>query len=309
MSDYIVVVGSMNCDIIFQQTRLPVHGETFQADTVSIVPGGKGANQAVQAAKLGMKTYMIAKVGDDSFGAFLRQELEGYGVEASNVMVGTETTGIAAVHTLPDGVYYSTVAPGTNFELTLDEVEKRKGLISGAKVVILQNEITQEVTYEVIRMAAKAGAYIVYNAAPAVEISEEILAMTDCLIVNEAEATCYVGSQIDSPESAVAQYPKLLEKVKDILIITLGKNGSLLCTRNGTIHYLTDTTIKAVETTGSGDSYVGAFAFMKAKGADDDEACRFASMVSQYTITKVGGQPSMPAWEEIKDCWKGNIIR
>ena len=303
MSDYVVIVGSMNCDVIYLQDRLPVRGETFQASEARVVPGGKGANQAVQAAKLGIKTYMVSKVGRDCFGRFLKEELASYGADASNVFDGCGTTGIAAVHTLPDGVYFSTVAPGTNFELTIDEICSLRELICGAKVVIVQNEVTPEVTYEVIRMASESDVYVVYNAAPARDVPAEILAKTDCLIVNEAEASFYLGSEIDSVESAKTKCPPLLEKVKDILIITLGKNGSLLCSREGCVHYPADDTIKAVETTGSGDSYVGAFAYMKAFGADNDTACRFASLVSQYTITKVGGQPSMPTFADVEEQW------
>ena len=303
MSDYVVVVGSMNCDVIYLQERLPVRGETFQAFEAKVVPGGKGANQAVQAAKLGIKTYMVSKVGNDYFGRFLKAELANYGADDSNVFAGCGMTGIAAVHTLPDGVYFSTVAPGANFELTVEEIHSLKDLIRGAKAVIVQNEVTPEATYEVIRIAAESNVYVVYNAAPAKDVPLEILAKTDCLIVNEAEASFYLGSEINSVESAKAKCSQLLQKVKDILIITLGKNGSLLCSREGCTHYPADDTIKAVETTGSGDSYVGAFAYMKALGADNDTACRFASLVSQYTITKVGGQPSMPTLADVEAQW------
>lgn len=301
---YVVVVGSMNCDVIYMQERLPQKGETFFAKSASIVAGGKGANQAVQAAKLGIKTYMVAKMGADIFGELLRSELRGYGVDDTYVLTGKGMTGIAAVLTMPDGVYYSTVAPGTNMELTLDEVKVLRELICNASVVILQNEITQAVTEQVIRMAHEAGVYIVYNAAPAKAVSNECLAMVDCLVVNEIEASYYLGKTIDSVKAAKENYLRLLSKTGGTLVITLGSKGSLLCKAENCTYYPANETIKAVETTGSGDSYVGAYAFMKANGNSDEEACRLASLVSQNTVTKVGGQPSMPYWAEIEEQWE-----
>lgn len=295
---YIVVVGSMNCDVIFLQERLPLLGETFLAKSATVASGGKGANQAVQAAKLGAKTYMVAKVGNDNFGAFLSDTLAGYGVDTTYIMKSNAMTGIAAVNTLPDGVYHSTVAPGSNMEITVSDVLGLEKLIAGAAAVILQMEIPMEVNERIIRVASEAGVYIVLNAAPAAPIPEETLKLVDCLIVNESEASYYLGVTINSLESARKSYPGLLSRVKTTLIITLGAGGSLLCTRQGSIHFPVQQTVSAVDTTGSGDSYIGAFTFLKTKGAADREACAFASLVSQYTVSQVGGQVSMPSMKE-----------
>lgn len=298
---YIVVVGSMNCDVIFLQERLPLLGETFLAQSATVASGGKGANQAVQAAKLGAKTYMVAKVGNDNFGSFLSDTLAGYGVDTTYVMKSDAMTGIAAVNTLPSGVYHSTVAPGSNMEITVSEIDQRKDLIAGAAAVILQMEIPTKVNERIIQIASEAGVYIVLNAAPAVPISESILKLVDCLVVNESEASYYLGTPINSLESALANYPLLLSKVKTTLIITLGAMGSLLCTKQGTVHYSVHQGVTALDTTGSGDSYIGAFTFLKTEGASDQEACAFASGVSQYTVSRVGGQVSMPGLKEVAD--------
>lgn len=301
---YAVVVGSMNCDIIYLQDRLPSKGETLLARSASVTPGGKGANQAVQCAKLGIPTYMVAKTGSDDFGVFLRNELKGYGVDTSNIFVGEKMSGIAAVLTMTDGVYYSTVAPGSNYEITVQEIESIRSLIENATVAIFQNEITSEATERAMEIAHNKGVYIVYNAAPAKLIPEQCLSWVDCLIVNESEASFYLGKTINSVESAIQNYRPLLDRINGSLVITLGRHGSLLCNANGHIVYPADPGIMAVETTGSGDSYVGAYAFMKANGCNDEDACRFASMVSQYTVTKVGGQPSMPRWIDVAESWE-----
>ena len=300
---YAVVVGSMNCDVIYLQDRLPQRGETLQARGVSVVPGGKGANQAVQCAKLGMDTYMVAKVGRDNFGVFLKDELESYGVITKYIMTDDGQTGLAAVLTLPDGVYHSTVAPGSNFAITVAEIEALRSLIEGAALVIVQCEITHEATEYAIRMAHESGVYVLLNAAPARPISDACLSMVDCMIVNETEAAYYVGQPISSVEHAMQLAPELRKKVNDIVIITLGDKGSVLCTKEGVSYFAADETIKAIETTGSGDSYVGSFAFMKVNGSTDYEACDFASLVSQYTVTRIGGQPSMPTWRDIQGLW------
>ncbi|MBR3126359.1 MAG: ribokinase [Mogibacterium sp.] len=301
MEKYAVVVGSMNCDTIYLQKRLPEKGETFFADSASVVPGGKGANQAVQISKLGMKTYMIAKIGNDNYGSFLKGELERYGVKTDHVMCGKGTTGLAAVLTMPDGVYYSTVAPGTNYEVEVAEIEARRDLIANASVAVFQSEITHQATERAIEIAHENGVYVVLNAAPAKPYSSECLSMVDCLIVNETEAEYYIGKKVSDPESAMLLGEILREKCGGTVVITLGKNGSVLLSENTKMHFEADQSVKPVETTGSGDSYVGAFAFMKASGCSDEEACEFASRCSQFTITKVGGQPSMPYLSDLDE--------
>ena len=304
MKPYAVVIGSMNCDTIYLQDRLPERGETYFARSASIVPGGKGANQAVQLSKLGIKTYMVGKLGDDDYGRFLAREMSACGVDMSRVLTGRGTTGVAAVLTMPDGVYHSTVAPGTNYEMDPAELDGLRELISGAAVAVFQNEITPSVTELGIRMAHEAGVYVILNAAPARTIPEACMKLVDCLIVNESEASFYLGQTIDSVERACQYAERLRSQTGGILVITLGGSGSVLCTADGCTHYPVDTSIKAVETTGSGDSYVGALAFMKANGLPDDAACRFASLVSQYTVTRIGGQPAMPRWKDIAEAWK-----
>jgi ribokinase len=301
MEEYILVIGSLNCDMIFLQDRLPEKAETYLGKSASVCSGGKGANQAVQAAKLGAPTKMVGKVGKDALGRFLRGTIANYGVDISALEETSVATGMAAVHTLPDGVYYSTVAPGANLDMTIKDVKGWQSLIANAKVVVLQLEIPIPVVEAVIAAAHQAGTYVVLNAAPAAELSEETLRQVDCLIANEVEASYYLGTTIYSQEDVKNHYQEVLAKVGDAMVITLGDRGSVLCDGTGVYEFTPVPGVNAVETTGSGDSYVGAFAYQKFKGATNREACDFAASVAEYTVTKVGAQDSMPTLEEIKE--------
>ncbi len=296
---YIVVIGSMNYDVLFKQQRLPMKGETYTADSVSFCGGGKGANQAVQCAKLGIKTYMVAKTGEDSFGDFLRSELVKYGVDTTYVGKSERTTGYASVNALTDGSVYATITEGANGDFTPADIDRLDDLIKNSAAIVLQLEIPVPVVEYIIEKAASFGVYILLNAAPAKPIRPEILKKVDCLVVNEPESTFYAGVTISDKASAEANYQQLLSKVKDTLVITLGKYGSLLCEQAGTTYFPADHSVKVVETTGAGDSYIGAFAVQKVLGKDNKEACAYASRVSQVTVTKIGAQPAMPTLAEM----------
>lgn len=296
---YITVVGSLNYDILFKQERLAQKGETYTADSVSFCGGGKGANQAVQCAKLGVKTYMVGKVGNDHFGEFLRDSLQTYGVDITHVGESTLNTGVAEVNVLADGSVFATISTGANFDIANEDIDALDDLICGSKVLILQMEIPVPVVEYLINKASAHGVYILLNAAPAKAIAEQALQLVDCLVVNETEASFYAQTPICDVASAREHYGKLLCKVKQTLIITLGKHGSLLCSAQGCTLFEADKTVKVIETTGAGDSYIGGFAYQKYLGNTDEEACRFASTVANVTVTKIGAQPAMPYLEEI----------
>lgn len=296
---YIVVIGSMNYDVLFKQQRLPMKGETYTADSVSFCGGGKGANQAVQCAKLGVKTYMVAKTGEDSFGEFLRSELIKYGVDTTYVAKSSRTTGFASVNALTDGSVHATITEGANGDFTNADIDALDNLIKHSAAVVLQLEIPVPVVEYIIEKAAGYGVYVLLNAAPAKPIREDVLKKVNCLVVNEPESTFYAGVTISDKASAQANYRQLLDKVGDTLVITLGKYGSLLCEQEGTTYFPADNSVKVVETTGAGDSYIGAFAVQKVQGKSSKEACAYASRVSQVTVTKIGAQPAMPTLAEV----------
>ncbi len=212
---------------------------------------------------------------------------------------------MACVNAMADGRYYSTVAPGTNRQLSTDDIERLTGLIRNAKVIIMQLEIPLNVIELAIDIASESGVYSILNAAPAHALPSSVLKKVDCLIVNEVEGAFYANREITSISEANEGVAELLkQRMKQTSIITLGKNGSVLCNADGCIHFAADKSIIAVETTGSGDSYISGFAYMKMLGYSDEIACEFACRLAEKTITRVGAQDSMPTLAEVMDVFK-----
>lgn len=298
--EYITVIGSLNYDILMKQERLPMKGETYVADSVSYEGGGKGANQAVQCAKLGVPTYLIGKVGNDNFGDILTNKLIEYGVKTDYIERSLKDTGLGIVHVLEDGAVYASIITGANYDVSVEDVERLEAIILKSKIIILQMEIPINVVEYIIAKANRCGVYVILNAAPAKEISKEALSKVDCLVVNETEASFYAKEEIDNEETAKKYAYKLTELTKGIVIITLGKNGSVLCRENEYILIPSVKVENVIETTGAGDSYIGAFAYCKYIGKSDVEACRFAAKVSAVTVTKVGAQGAMPYMKELE---------
>lgn len=297
--DYILVIGSLNYDIIFSCSRLPKKGETFLADHATMCAGGKGANQAVQCAKLGVKTYMAGKVGKDNFGYFLKNNLQNYNVQKDFVFDSTKATGMGSIQALPDGSVYATISAGANDDLDQNFLLKVDHLIGNCSILLLQMEIPIPILEKIINTASKYQIYIILNAAPAKKIDSNILKKVNTLVVNEEEASFYSKQEVSSFSSAKAAGDKLLQQVKESVIITLGKKGSLLVNSSGYSIFETNVLTKAVETTGAGDSYIGAFAVAKYYQYSDEKACTFANKVSQITVTRIGAQISMPTIAEI----------
>lgn len=297
---YISVIGSLNYDILMKQKRLPMKGETYTADSVSYEGGGKGANQAVQCAKLRVPTYMIGKVGNDSFGDILMEKLIAYSVRTDYMERSTKDTGLGIVHVLEDGAVYASIITGANYDITLEDIEKIEDVIYGSKIIILQMEIPISIVEDIINRAKAHGVYTILNAAPAKKINKEVLKKVDCLVVNETEASYYAEEEIYDEETAKKYAYKLIELANGAVIITLGKNGSILCHEKKCISIPAVKVEDVVETTGAGDSYIGAFAYYKYIGKSDEDACRFAARVSAVTVTKVGAQGAMPFLEELQ---------
>ena len=296
----IAVIGSINQDLIFKLSRLPHKGETFTADSLVMCGGGKGANQAVQCAKLGAKVYIAGRVGCDSLGEALILQLREYGVDVSYISHSEHAnTGIGSVQALPDGNVHATIYTGANFDMDESFVDSVEPLLLECRVVVLQMEIPISVIEETIRRAKQHGCYIILNAAPAKPIDPKTLELVDCLIVNESEAGFYAGAEICDVQTANANASKLLSMVNGEVIITLGSEGSLLCQQSGNTHFGADTSVKAVETTGAGDSYVGAMAVKTMEGTDRKSACQLASRVAAFTVTRMGAQEGMPCLEDL----------
>mgnify|MGYP003599170892 CR=1 FL=1 len=295
-----LIIGSLNYDIILKQKRLPKIGETFTADSVTMCGGGKGANQAVQLSKLGGEALLAGCVGNDTFGNELLMNLKKYNVNTDYVnRTEKSNTGMGIVNVFDDGKLIATITRGANYEITTDMIDKIEHEIISSKILILQMEIPMNVIEYAINLASKHDTFIILNAAPACDIDKNVLSKVNCLVVNETEASFYLNKEIKDFKSSKENCEELFEKIKDLLIITLGENGSLLYDGKEKIH------IKAkkadvLETTGAGDSFIGAFAYKLLSGSSYKEAAEFSSLVSAITVTKMGAQDSMPTYEEVK---------
>lgn len=299
MNKKITVIGSLNYDVILKIPRLPFKGETLTANGAAFSAGGKGANQAVQAAKLKTPTYMVGCVGTDASADFLVNTAKEYGVNVDYIRKIPGSSGMGVINAVEDGSVYACIVRGANFEVTKEDVDNAMPILKESGVCILQNEIPVEIIAYAIDKAKEAGCIVVLNAAPAIELPEECLSKVDILVVNEVEAEFYCHEKIDSVEKAKTEIKKMAEKYNNNVIFTLGKDGAVAY-ENGTIEFIPAMKVDAIETTGAGDSYIGAVSHSIIEGKSLIEACKFATKCSAITVCRMGAQPSMPTLEDVE---------
>ena len=300
----IVVAGSMNYDIILKVKRMPHEGETMTCESASTAAGGKGANQAVQSAKLGVKTYMIGAVGNDNMGTFLLDEAKRYGLDVSHVKRSGISTGMGCIHALEDGRVFATINRGANYDITVEDIDMADDLFKQSKILIIQNEIPREVNLYAAEKAKGYGLKVLYNAAPAIPEDRSVLPKADVVIVNEVEASEYLGVKIGSVEDAAREGLKAGSEMGNIWVITMGSHGSVICAE-GKSEVVRPYHVDAIETTGAGDSYIGGLAYALINGMDIFTAARFATKCSAVTVCGIGAQNSMPTLQQIHDKFKG----
>lgn len=300
----VVVVGSINQDIVVQVPAPPGPGETVLASTVSITPGGKGANQAVAAARLGASVSMVGRVGDatvDAAAPALRTELAAAGVDVSGVRETPGTaSGRAFITVTPDGENRIVVAAGANGALTAADVDACSDLLQQAKLIVTQLEIPREATERLAAAAAGYGVPLILNLAPPAALPPEVLATVTVLVVNEHEAAFLLGEPVQAgrdPEAATAAARLLLGKGPAAVTLTLGAAGAVWCTRGPgapasgeTEGHVPAPPVNVVDTTGAGDAFVGALAARLAGGQDLGAATRFAVRVASEATTVRGAQ-------------------
>ena len=299
MNKKITVIRSLNYDVILKIPRLPFKGETLTANGAAFSAGGKGANQAVQAAKLKTPTYMVGCVGTDASADFLVNTAKEYGVNVDYIRKVPGSSGMGVINAVEDGSVYACIVRGANFEVTKEDVDNAMPILKESGVCILQNEIPVEIIVYAIDKAKEAGCTVVLNAAPAIELPEECLSKVDILVVNEVEAEFYCHEKIDSVEKAKTEIKKMAEKYNNNVIFTLGKDGAVAY-ENGTIEFIPAMKVDAIETTGAGDSYIGAVSHSIIEGKSLIEACKFATKCSAITVCRMGAQPSMPTLEDVE---------
>ncbi|MET8470631.1 ribokinase [Streptomyces sp. NPDC006422] len=291
----LLVVGSANADLVVGVDRRPGAGETVLGSDLATHPGGKGANQAVAAAKLGARTALLARVGDDGHGRLLRDSMEAAGVDTSGVLVGGAPTGVALITVDPSGDNSIVVSPGANGRLTPEDVRAAGELFANARVVSMMLEIPLETVAEVARSLAD-GARLVLNPSPPAPLPDEVLAACDPLIVNEHEAKVIAGTDLGGePEDWARQ---LLTLGPRSVVVTLGSEGALVADASGS-RRVPAVKVKAVDTTGAGDAFTAALAWRLGTGASLADAAAYAAKVGAAAVTKEGAQASYPTADEV----------
>ncbi|MEU8541482.1 ribokinase [Streptomyces sp. NPDC048717] len=300
MYDYdLLVVGSANADLVIGVERRPAAGETVLGSDLVVHPGGKGANQAVAAARLGARTALLARVGDDAHGRMLLDTQAKAGVDSTGVLVGGAPTGVALITVDPSGDNSIVVSPGANGRLTPEDVRGAAGLLRASRVVSTQLEIPLETVAEIVRNLPD-GTRFVLNPSPPVPLSAEILAACDPLIVNEHEARVLTGGELDgSPEDWAKA---LLALGPRSVVVTLGERGALVATggEDGVkTARVPSVKVDAVDTTGAGDAFTAALGWKLGTGSSLAEAAAYAARVGAAAVTRPGAQESYPTAEEV----------
>lgn len=300
MSD-IVIVGSLNMDIVVSVPHIPKVGETILASEINHYGGGKGANQAVAAARLGSKVSMIGKIGSDENGEVLLSALRKEGIDTTGMEVSDGITGSAFINVSESGDNNIVVYPGANNDLNVEQIEKYREIIEKSKVCVLQMEIPYEVVKYVVNLCYEKGVKVVFNPAPATkEIEEDLISKTHILIPNETELFILAEEDDISLEKVEEVARKILNKGCENLIVTLGSKGSMYL-QEDKVQYFESKKINAVDTTAAGDSFVGALVTGIVEGKSIPESIDFASYVAALTVTKLGAQNSLPTKKEVED--------
>lgn len=293
----ICVVGSSNIDLVTYAQRLPKLGETVTGTRFQTGFGGKGANQAVMAAKLGAKVTMITKVGDDSFGRDMLQNYEALGFDTNYVLVTSEAaTGVAPIWVEESSGHNAIiVAAGANDLLTPQDIEAARAAISSAQILVCQWEVPLETTLAALRIAREQGVITIFNPAPVREqLPDEAYELSDIISPNETETEMLTGLPVNSIEEATVAGQALLARGAGKVILTLGERGSLLVEPNGTTHVPTSV-VKAIDTTGAGDSFVGSLSYFLAAGHPLPSAMERANRIASVSVQAHGTQTSFPA--------------
>ncbi|MGG5238488.1 ribokinase [Pseudomonas lurida] len=296
----VVVVGSLNMDLVTRASRLPRAGETLIGQTFSTVPGGKGANQAVASARLGADVSMIGCVGTDAYGTQLREALRVEGIDCQAVSTVDGSSGVALIVVDDSSQNAIVIVAGSNGELTPASLQAFDSVLQAADVIVCQMEVPMNTVGYALKRGRELGKTVILNPAPAsAPLPAEWYASIDYLIPNESEAGALSGVTVDSIDSAKAAATQLIKAGAGKVIITLGSQGALFTDGQGFEHLLAPK-VRAVDTTAAGDTFVGGFAAALANGKSEAEAIRFGQVAAALSVTRAGAQPSIPTLHDVQ---------
>jgi ribokinase len=286
----VVVVGSANMDLVATAPALPRPGETVLGNDFAMVPGGKGANQAIAASRAGASCSFLGAIGSDSFGVTLKARLAASGVDSAHARVVYGSSGVALVVVNAEGENTIVVTPGANGAFTaLTEAEL--ATIQGADVLVCQLEIPVETVTQAAVAAHAAGVRVLLNAAPARDLPDELLAAVDLLVVNEGEAQAILGSGRDDPAALLSVVPRA--------VVTLGDEGAWYVSRDGEGTRVPAFKVDTVDSTAAGDAFTGALAVAWGEGRDLVDAVRWACAAGAVCARRLGASVSLPTRDEI----------
>jgi len=308
----ITVVGSANMDLVMSVPRFPRPGETLLGGKLSVVCGGKGANQAVALARLGANVEFIGCIGSGGFGSDVVSIMEKEGIILDNLKITKEAlTGAVIIFVDPDGEHVMVPDYGANLKLAPDDIKERENEIRKSSLIMLQFELMEETNLTVVEIARKYGIPYMVNPAPLVYRGEDIIKGAEILTPNLAEAIELVGAELsldfvgeDYSSLSIEDVYRLGEKLLDLgprnVVITLGKNGSVFVSKSIRKHYGVFR-VKQVDVTGAGDAFNAGLAYKLSLGDSIDSAIKFASAVAAIAVSRMGAQTSFPAIEEVKE--------
>jgi ribokinase len=295
MQKPIVVVGSINMDLVARASQIPRPGQSIIGTGFDTTPGGKGANQAVAAARLGYPVQMVGAVGDDVFGQALLDNLTGAGVGTAAVERVAGPSGVATILVAENGENSIVVVPGANGKVDSASVDAQAELIRSAGMVLCQLELPLETVSRVLALCAEAGVPVMLDPAPAAPLPDAIWSLVAWCTPNETEAAFYLGTD-SKPEEAAKQ---LMDRGVRGLALKRGGDGAYVAVAGGKAAWVRPFHVQAVDTVGAGDCFNGAFAVALLEGNDPWAAARFASAAAAISVTRKGAQASMPAGNEV----------
>ena len=296
----VVVIGSLNMDLVTRAPRLPKGGETLIGHSFATVSGGKGANQAVAAARLGARVAMVGCVGNDDYGVQLRDALLAEQIDCQAVSTVEDSSGVALIVVDDNSQNAIVIVAGANGAMTPAVIDRFDAVLQAADVIICQLEIPDATVGHALKRARALGKTVILNPAPASRpLPADWFAAIDYLIPNESEASALSGLPVDSLQSAESAANQLIAMGAGKVIITLGARGSLFANGKGFEHFPAPK-VQAVDTTAAGDTFVGGFAAALASGKSEAEAIRYGQIAAALSVTRAGAQPSIPTMSDVQ---------
>ncbi|MCM2459962.1 ribokinase [Pseudomonas sp. CG7] len=296
----VVVIGSLNMDLVTRAPRLPRGGETLIGQSFATIPGGKGANQAVAAARLGAQVSMVGCVGSDAYGEQLRGALLVEGIDCQAVRVVEDSSGVALIVVDDNSQNAIVIVAGANGALTAEVLDSVDAVLQSADVIICQLEVPDATVGHALKRGRELGKIVILNPAPASRaLPADWYACVDYLIPNESEAAVLSGLAVESLETAEAAAAHLIAAGAGKVIVTLGAQG-LMFANGASFEHFPAPRVKAVDTTAAGDTFVGGFAAALAGGKNEVEAIRFGQAAAALSVTRSGAQPSIPTLLDVQ---------